>query len=384
MSEVSDLLDKIPDISFIEDLTLEQLQQEMVEDYQNRYEELTGRKVTLARADPMRLLIFACSVQLYQDAVYIDRAGKQSFLKYSYGSFLDNLGALKGIKRQDAKSAAVTVRFRLQEARKSAVSIPAGTRVTSSYELYFETDEYAEIPAGELYIDVGCTCQETGEAGNMFLAGELTTLVDPIPYVQSVRNITDSSGGTDIENDESLAERIYLAPVNYSCAGPEDAYIYYVKSYNSKIEDVKATTPGECEVDIRILLSGGEIPGEDLIRSIEEYINRSSIKPMTDRVSVKAPDVEEYHIDMKYFINKSDYSSAHTIQMKVNEAIQSYIEWQGGKIGRDINPSKLSEFCMKAGAKRVEVTEPVFKEVTDTAVAKMITQSVTYGGIEND
>ena len=44
--------------------------------------------------------------------------------------------------------------------------------------------------------------------------------------------------------------------------------------------------------------------------------------------------------------------------------------------------------CMKrivaAGAKRAEITSPVFTTVPDTSVARIGTQTVTYGGVEND
>lgn len=384
MSEISDILAKLPDISFIENMTLEQLQAEMLADYQNKYEELTGKKLSLSKADPMRLLIFACGVQLYQDAVYIDRAGKQSFLKYSYGNFLDNLAALKGIERQAAKPATVTMKFSLQEARKSAAGIPAGTRVTNAYEIYFQTDMYMEIPAGEFSVEVPCTCLTEGTVGNQLGIGEIDILVDPIPYIASVINTTESSGGTEIEDDVSLAERTYLAPANYSCAGSEPAYEYYVKTFSPDIEDVKITSPEECEIDIRFLMAGGELPNEELVQRMTDYINDSRVKPMTDRITIKIPDVEEYEISMKYYINRSDNSSATTIQSRVNVAIQQYIIWQRSKIGRDINPSKLAELCMAAGAKRVEITSPVFKAVPDTSVARLSTQVVTYGGIEND
>ena len=39
---------------------------------------------------------------------------------------------------------------------------------------------------------------------------------------------------------------------------------------------------------------------------------------------------------------------------------------------------------MTAGAKRVEITSPVFTQVTETSVARVGKQTITYGGIEND
>ena len=47
----------------------------------------------------------------------------------------------------------------------------------------------------------------------------------------------------------------------------------------------------------------------------------------------------------------------------------------------------VEEACEKlkaAGAKRAEITSPVFTTVPDTSVARIGTQTVTYGGVEND
>ena len=43
----------LPDVSFIDDKQLEQVQAEMIRDYQNRYAEITGKEIVLDRADPI-------------------------------------------------------------------------------------------------------------------------------------------------------------------------------------------------------------------------------------------------------------------------------------------------------------------------------------------
>ena len=56
MSDVKKLQD-YPDISFIEATSFESLKDQMVQDYQKRYKELTGEDVILAPADPDRLIL---------------------------------------------------------------------------------------------------------------------------------------------------------------------------------------------------------------------------------------------------------------------------------------------------------------------------------------
>lgn len=139
----------IPDISFIDFLTLEQIQEDMKADYIAAYKAATGEEITLAAADPASLIISAASLQIYQALQCVDRAGKQDLLKYSYGEYLDNLAARIGITRKAAGYASTTLRFTLSATQKSAIGIPAGTRICTGDNTYFSTDEYAEIaPAG--------------------------------------------------------------------------------------------------------------------------------------------------------------------------------------------------------------------------------------------
>ena len=104
-----------------------------------------------------------------------------------------------------------------------------------------------------------------------------------LPYIKSVRNTEITSGGADIESDENLAERIYLAPSGYSVAGPDDAYEYHTMAYNQDIIDVKVSSPAPTEVEIRFLIGEGEIPTGTVIKGLEEYLQDNNIRPLTDR-----------------------------------------------------------------------------------------------------
>lgn len=377
-------LSNIPDISFIDNLTLSELTDQMVKDYQDKYTEITGKPVSLAQADPYRMILYACALQIYQAMQYADRAGKQNFLKYAYGDFLDNLGALRGITRLQAQPAVTTLRFSIESTLASAVSIPAGTRVTNGNEVYFATDEYAEISAGTTYVDVAATCTSYGASGNGFRVGEVNVLVETLPYIASVQNIVETNGGSDTETDDSMADRIYISSSAYSVAGPEDAYIYWTKTVSADIADVKVSSPAPCEVNVCFILAGGVLPGTALIQKVTETLNDKNIKPLTDFVTVTAPTVVSYDINVTYYIGSSDKVSAVAIQKSVEEAVEAYKGWQSAKIGRDVNPSYLISKVIAAGAKRAEVTSPTHTVIRDTEIAQAGTVTVTYGGVEDD
>ena len=378
------VLENYPDISFIGDMTLEDMKEQLVRDFQEKYEEITGKGIVLAKADPVRLILYAAALQLYQGMQYIDNAAKQSFLKYSYGDFLENLGALKGITRNPGTAARTVLRFTLSETRTGTTVIPKGTRVSPGGNMFFYTEEEYIIPAGEISADIPAICAEAGEAGNGYGEGSIKTLVDKIPFVSEVWNVEKTDMGAEAESDENLAERIYLAPSKYSVAGPDDAYKYWVKTYNPSITDVKVTSPAPGDVDIRFIIGDGEIPGPGMVEEVGEFLMRGELRPLTDRVTVGIPEIFRFRAVGRYWINESDKTKEAVIQRNVEEAVRDFSCWQKKQIGRDINPSYLSYLMVKAGAKRVEIEEPVFTVVGETGLAVMESQSIVYGGIERD
>ena len=385
MPDEMNAIKSLPDISFIENKTIDQVRQEMVADYESFISEATGQTVSLERSSVHRMELYAAAAQIYQAMQYIDRQGKQSILKYSYSDFLDNLAIFKGVTRNPATPATTTLRFTLSAERDTATGIPQGTRVSTAGSIYFSTDVYAEIPAGSTTVDVPATCTVAGTDGNGFAAGELATIVDPIPYVASVTNTTATEGGAEIESDDDLAERVFLAPGAYSTAGPEDGYLYHAKAYSAAIGDVVATSNQAAgTVDIVFIMADGSTPGEEMIEGLEGYLQGKTIRPMTDLVRVAAPQEVQYTINLTYYINRSDSAKAVTIQAAVAQAVADYQTWQRA-IGRDINPSKLVAMVMEAGAKRVTVTAPTYTTVDAIKVSAIQGSAVvTYGGLEDD
>lgn len=378
-------IDNTPEISFIDNKTVEEVQAEMVADYEEYMTAAAGAEVKLERASPHRAILLSAAAQIYQVLQYVDRAGKQSLLKYSYGDFLDNIALLKGVTRNPATAAVTTIRFTVSAPRTSATGIPQGTRISSAEGIYFATDEYAEIPAGGSTVEVTATCTESGETGNGIAAGEIKTIVDPVPYISAAENINATNGGADTETDESLAERIYLAPSAYSTAGPEDSYKYLAQQYNAAIGDVVATSAVKAgQVDIVFIMSDGSTPDETTIAGLKAFLSADTVRPMTDTVTVAAPTEIPYSIGLTYYINRSASSQAVSIQAAVEQAVADYVTWQRA-IGKDINPSKLTALVMAAGAKRVTLTAPTYTEVAATEVAALTgSPSITYGGLEDD
>lgn len=378
-----DSIKNIPDVSFIDNLSLEELQNQMISDYLEKLSEITGKKQELSLASPYRMILYAITLQHYQMYQYIENAGKMNLIKYAVGDFLDNIAALRGVKREEGACALTTLRFRIDDAMESVITIPKGTRVSGN-GITFQTVDTAEIKQGECYVDIGACCTEYGSKGNGYMPGEISQLIDALPYVDEATNIKETSGGADIESDEHLAERVYLAPAGYSVAGPEDAYIYFVKESNPLITDVRVTSPNPAEVEIRFIIGSGEIPDENIIAAVQEYISAKDKRPLTDQVQVIAPEKHNYNVKVKYWIDANQETVEQEIQKQVDDAVMAYIAWQNSKIGKDIDPSYLIHLMVQAGARRVEVTEPVYAAVDSDSVPQAAETKITFGGVEDD
>ena len=69
------VFDNIPEVSFIDNLTLEQEYAYEIADFQTRYKEITGTTLVLPEASPWRILIMVNSSRTYQQALWIDDRG---------------------------------------------------------------------------------------------------------------------------------------------------------------------------------------------------------------------------------------------------------------------------------------------------------------------
>ena len=341
-----------------------------------------GRK--LARGDPLRLFLRGVEAIIMQQRYLIDETAKQNLLFYATGDNLEHLGALVGVERLQPTAAVCTMRLTLSAARASAVIIPAGVRFTAGDNVYFALDEDVTFLAGETTLESGATCVEVGLVGNNYLPGELATIVDPQPFLQSAVNITKSEGGSDLETDDALRERIHEAPERFSNAGSSGAYRWHAMTASASIVDVAVYSPAPGEVEVRPLLVGGEIPSTELLNAVAEAVNDRSVRPLTDHVSVLAPDVVEYDIDVWYWINRSKATRAAAIQSAVSAAVEEYILWQRSELGRDIEPNELLYRMRAAGADRIEIRVPAFRATAFAEIAIPSSKVITYRGLKDD
>lgn len=275
-------------------------------------------------------------------------------------------------------------------ARDFAILIPQGTRVTTSDSaIVFATDEDVYVQADSIYADVSATCLKAGTIGNDYLPGQLNTCVDLFEYYSSVANITMSDGGSDTATDDEFYELLITGQDAFTSAGARGAYEYYAKLVSTEIRDVVVNSPEPCVVHLYVVMDDGTPASPEMKAAVLAACNDEYIRPLTDKVSVEDVELVYYDIDMTYYLSRDSTESAATLQAKIEEAVQNYITWENAQIGRDINPSKLNQLVVEAGAKRTIINSPTFTvlrngqvfDPTTAAAIDYVPQLATIGRV---
>ena len=313
-------------------------------------------------------------------SLFNDKA-KQRTLRYARGSVLDAIGERYNIHRADPTKATALFRFSVSQQQSENIIIPAGTRITADGSVYFVTLETTVLPAWSFSVDILAECTVGGADYNGFAEGTIASLVDLIPYISTVTNITATTGGDDGEpydeiGDEKYRERIRLSPAIQSTAGPESAYRYFVLSADPGIIDVAIDCPADQPnvVNLYPLMTGGELPSEEVLQKVLDTLS-DDVRPMTDKVNAYSPAVVEYEVELKYYCTKDDEAATIGAIEGVGGAIDQYNAWQTAALARDINPDQLRRFILApntgTGAIRVDVIKPAFTELSKAQVAKL-------------
>lgn len=354
------------------------------------YEKITG--VSVKPASPEKLFIQFVAAVVIQERGLNNYTGNQNIPSRAEGENLDALAELFYVTQRPAAQPAVcTERFHISEAQTTAILIPAGTRVTdASGTLTWETVADAYVAIGATYADAQIRCQTAGAVGNGYAAGQINTFVDLFDYCESCENITASDDGSDQATDDEFYELMRASQDAFSTAGAKGGYIYFAKQVSTEIADVVANSPSDGAVDLYVLMDDGTIATTEIKNAVLAACNADTVRPLTDKVSVKDPQKMSYNITFTYYVPKDSPLSSTEIKAAVDRAVEEYTAWQCGKLGRDINPSVLIGKLMQTGIKRVALTSPTFTVLRDGSddtvpqVAAVGTVTATNGGYEDE
>ena len=162
---------------------------------------------TAGQDGDMAVRLYAVAAQVYALYVQADWTARQCFPQTASGEHLDQHAFLRGLERKEAAKAVGVIRFYVDQAGGTALTIPAGTVCMTAGLVRFETTEAAVLRSGSLYVDAAAQAVEPGTAGNAAAGTILTMAVAPVG-VSRCSNPEGFAGGTDREDDETLRVRV--------------------------------------------------------------------------------------------------------------------------------------------------------------------------------
>lgn len=340
-----------------------------------QFETLLGR--TLQPAQIERVLVDVITYREMLLRLAIQDAAEQNTLAFARGARLDFLAEIVGASRLPARPATATLRFTLAAAQGVAITIAAGTVVsTADRQAQFATTAGLEIPAGETFGDVVALATVPGIAGNGYLAGAIAALSAPISLVSAVANLGVTVGGADPEQDDALRARVQLAPNQFSVAGSAEAYQFHALSVSPSIVSVAVTSPIPGIVHVTVLTNTG-LPSDDLLEQVRLALSDEKIRPLTDRVYAVAPTRVAYTIDATVRLYRSADLSTTTATVAKAAAAYALDRRQG--LGRDVVPSQIVAALSVPGAYAVTLAAPAQIDVGDTEWADCTAITIVIG-----
>lgn len=159
-----------------------------------------------------------------------------------------------------------------------------------------------------------------------------------------------------LESDEDFRRRLVLAPEGFSVAGPEGAYIFHTLSADSDVLDASATSPEPGEVVVAVLSRSGDgTPGAEVLAAVEARLTSSSVRPLTDAVTVVAADIVDFTVEAELaFLSGPDSA------LVLAEAQSRLVSWlaQIRRLGRDITRAGIISALHAEGVQNVTLTQP--------------------------
>ena len=133
---------------------------------------------TAGQDGDLAVRLYAVAAQVYALYVQADWTARQCFPQTAAGEYLDQHAFLRGLERKEAAQAVGVIRFHVDQAGGTDLTIPAGTVCMTAGLVRFETTEAAVLRAGSLYVDVPARAVEAGAAGNAAAGTILTMAVE--------------------------------------------------------------------------------------------------------------------------------------------------------------------------------------------------------------
>lgn len=271
-----------------------------------------------------------------------------SFWQTATGTDLDFIAAFFGVTRLAGAKPTATVKFTLTNVLPSNYVLEAGLEIINDDGSTSILLSSVTINAGAIEANGIAELQIYTAASD---ASALSTLV-PKPYLSSVAQTTQYSGGSNPETDEALRERIALSFEDQTTAGSSNSYKLHAIKSDSRIDDVYvySINPGEVEVIVHSLA------GVDatMISRVEFATSGETVRPLTDTVHVRAATPVNYTVTAQLSI-APDSDTAATLDAAQTRLAERLADVN---IGKNVTLGMIIAALSVDGVEDVTLTSP--------------------------
>lgn len=263
------------------------------------------------------------------------------------------------IELREATRATTTLQFTINPPPGVAVTIPAGTAVSTVDEgIIFETDEDLLLAAG---VTVGTVAATRTVVGVTLLApGKLTTLLDSPAWVEGVTNPDEIESGSEAESVEAALERARnyqrRAERLVSARDIEDAIYEDVLARNGIVKawpfvmDGDFETPRAGHTTVVVMTRAGGVVSGEIKRAISAQLQQAVGSQF---IYVKDPQFVDFNVEAN--VRVAAFVSQSGVVAEVERRLRAFYAIKPGNFGRTILRSEIiAEIEGTSGVDRIE------------------------------
>jgi uncharacterized phage protein gp47/JayE len=233
----------------------------------------------------------------------------------------------------------------------AASVIPAGTVVQTVAGVQYETDVIVNFPTPTAQQTVSVTALAAGDDGNAAASTILTFVSPPAGVVATATVDTGLTGGTDVESDEDLRDRV----VDFVRDRPHGGCTQDYETWAMEVAGVERVwVVGEVNT-LGLTVPAGDvwvyfattgvgsavIPAAPLIAQVQAYLGDDSRRPVTMAVTAKAPTPHVVDITIDLEPNTS------AVQAQVEDELEALF-LSTATLGGTIYNSQIHEAVSRA------------------------------------
>lgn len=161
------------------------------------------------------------------------------------------------------------------------------------------------------------------------------------------------------ETDSSLRKRVQLAPEGYTTAGSEGSYLFHGMNADVRVKDIEPVSPDKGIAAMYVLSTEGDgTASEDLIKIVDQALNKKIIRPLTDDVQVYSASIIHYRVEAVLEIENGPDKNI-VLQDAIRE-LKNYVD-SVHKLKTKVSITGITSALQRKGVIDIDLISPLSK-----------------------